>query len=133
MGAGIPKSSFQLKSLSVELAICRLPAHAPVPSWVLESDFFSITRTGEELSVVCPAGRVPPAGNCSAPWRALQVEGPMDLSETGVLATLAEPLARARVPLFALSTFDTDFLLVPAKDLDAAIRVLEEAGHRVCD
>jgi hypothetical protein len=124
---------FQLSVLPGSFAIVRLTADAPLPPWATARDFFSVTRTSEELSVVCPANQVPAGVKVETEWRALKVQGPFALSEIGVLAALTASLAAARVSLFAISTFDTDYLLVGEEKLDAAIAALKAAGHKVVD
>ena len=112
-------------------AICRWPAGATLPDWLHQGTFVSITRTPTELSVVCAADAVPAGTTCEAPWRVLAVRGPLDFALTGVLASLASPLAAAGVSLFAISTYDTDYLLVRGGDVERASEVLKKAGHRV--
>ena len=124
---------FQLTVLPGFFAIVRLAADAPLPSWASTGDFFSVTRTSDELSVVCLATQVPSSLTAETRWRALKVHGPFALSEIGVLAALAAALAHARVSLFAISTFDTDYLLVSDKSLNAAVAALRAAGHGVVD
>ena len=109
------------------LSICRLPKDAPVPQWALSASFYSMVRTEEELSIVCPEGHPPPDIQTNTGWRALKVQGPLDLRETGVLAGLSAPLAEAGIPVFAISTFNTDYLLLKKADLTRAIRVLSPA------
>jgi hypothetical protein len=113
-------------------AVCRLDADAP-QAWAMSgsSSIVSITRTPSELSIVCAQELVPDGVRCERDWRCLSVEGPLDFSLTGVLAALLAPLAEAGVSIFALSTFDTDYLLVGAAQLDLAIEALSAAGHRV--
>jgi len=122
---------FELRVLPGSFAIVRLAPDAPLPPWAAARDFSSVTRTSEELSVVSPENQVPTGVKAETGWRALKVQGPFALSEIGVLAALAAPLAAAKVSLFAISTFDTDYLLVSEKKLDAAIAALKAAGHRV--
>jgi uncharacterized protein len=122
---------FDLTVLPGSFAIVRLAADAPLPPWAAQGGFFSVTRTSDELSIVCLADQVPSAVATETGWRALKVKGPFALSEIGVLATLAAPLALAKVSLFAISTFDTDYLLVSEKQLDVAIAALKDAGHSV--
>lgn len=110
-------------------AISRLPAGSPIPDWAVHGSFFSVTRTGDELSVVCELSRVPVGVHSQPGWRVLKVHGPFILSEIGVLSALAAPLAAAKISLFAVSTFDTDYLLVASETLPAAIAALESAGH----
>jgi uncharacterized protein len=113
------------------LAICRFGPADDLPATVFKASFWSATRTEQELSLVIPEDFVPPGCRCEHGWRALQVAGPLDFSLTGVLSTIAAPLALAGISLFALSTYDTDYVLVRETDLDQAISVLTHAGHRV--
>jgi hypothetical protein len=122
---------FELTVLSGSVAIVRLAADSPLPPWATDTEFFSVTRTIDELSIVCRADRVPRGITAETGWRMLKVAGPFALSEVGVLAALSASLAAAKVSLFAISTFDTDYLLVSEKQLDAAIAALRSAGHRV--
>jgi uncharacterized protein len=122
---------FNLTVLPRTLAIVRLAADAALPIWATRGEFFSMTRATDELSVVCLAGQVPDGVSVEKGWRALKVKGPFALSEVGVLAALAATLANAKVSLFAISTFDTDYLLVSEKQLSAAVAALRSAGHRV--
>jgi hypothetical protein len=120
----------KLLLLSETLCICRLERNAPIPEWALTGGFSSITRTGQELSVVCPQDQVPPGILKQDGWKALQVEGPLDFSLTGVLASLTEPLAKEGISVFAISTYDTDYLLVKEKQLEGAIQKLREEGYK---
>ncbi len=114
------------------LAICRFDAGSPVPVWAVQAQFFSITRTPQELSIVCTESAVPAdLERVERGWRSLRVQGPLDLSLTGVLASLAAPLADAKIPIFALSTFDTDYVLVREETLQPAITALVRADHVV--
>ena len=113
------------------VAICRLEPTEQIPEWALTSDWWSITRTSEELSVVCAETCVPVDVASSRGWRALKFDGPLPLDQTGILASVTAPLAAARVSVFALATFSTDFVLIPAAQQPAAIDALERAGHSV--
>lgn len=115
------------------LAICRLDPLRATPDWVTGSTgpLVSVTRTVTELSIVAPQDEVPPRVRAERDWRAFAIRGPLDLSLTGVLAGLATALADAAIPIFAVSTYDTDWLLVRAPDVDRAVGVLEEIGHQV--
>jgi len=121
----------ELTVLSEHFAISRLDAGSPIPAWATEGSFFSVTRTGDELSIVTELSRVPVGLQSQPGWRILRVHGPFVLSEIGVLATLASPLAEAGISLFAVSTFDTDYLLIASETLVAAIAALEQAGHLI--
>jgi hypothetical protein len=123
--------SLSLSLLPETLAVCRLAPDAEVPAWAWTGEPASVTRTRDELSIVCRMGAVPPGVRVEGGWRCLKVAGPLDFALTGILAALTAPLAAARIPLFALSTFDTDYLLVKAADLDRAAEALRGAGHRV--
>ena len=121
----------ELTVLPERFAISRFAADAPIPPWATQGPFFSVTRTGDELSLVTELSTVP-AGIQSQPgWRVLKVHGPFVLSEIGVLASLAAPLAEEKISLFTVSTFDTDYLLVASETLPAAIAALERVGHTI--
>lgn len=109
--------------------ICRLDPKASLPDWASTGSFISITRTSDELSIVCPDMNVPESMKSDRGWRCLKVEGPLDLSLTGVLASLTGPLAEARINIFAISTYDTDFVLVKEEKFAQAEEVLLRAGH----
>jgi hypothetical protein len=108
------------------LAICRLKPSERVPSWALElhDGFVSITRTPDELSIVCPQDAVPPDTRVEEDWRALVIPGPIPFEATGVLSALATPLADAGIPIFAVSTYDTDYVLVRQSNLERALEAL---------
>ncbi|HEX2524354.1 MAG TPA: ACT domain-containing protein [Terriglobia bacterium] len=122
-----------LAILAQTFAISRLDSGVSIPDWILPCDWWSITRTGDELSIVCPEVQVPAEVISNRGWRCLKVAGPLDLASTGILASLLEPLARARISVFSVSTFDTDYLLVKAQTLGATVRVLSLAGHQILD
>lgn len=123
-----PKLS--LAVLPGKLAVCRLPPEAPLPAWASGS-FLCVTRTAEELSVVVAQERVPPGVECQREFRALRVEGKLDFSAVGILAALARPLAEAGISILAISTFDTDYVLVKQGELGRALAALRAAGHTV--
>jgi hypothetical protein len=123
---------FALRVLDQRLAISRLPADAETPRWAQEATgLVALTRTPTELSIVCAEDAVPAGATEEGGWCALVVEGTLELSEVGVLAELASPLAAAEIPIFVLSTYETDYVLVPAEALQAAVGALERAGHSV--
>jgi len=119
-----------LSVLPETLAICRLEREASVPEWAM-GEFVSITRTPDELSIVCNERDVPSDVKADRGWQALKIEGPLDLALTGVLASIAGPLAEARINIFAISTFDTDYVLVKTDRVTEAIGVLRISGQRV--
>jgi hypothetical protein len=112
-------------------AICRLGSSSPIPAWAIAGPLFSITRTADELSILCDQETVPEGITCERGWRCLRVAGTMPLSVVGVLASLTTPLAEAGISVFAVSTFDTDYLLVKEADFEKAITVLQKAGHSI--
>ena len=114
-------------------AVCRLGPQEPIPSVLSSCAFWSLTRTPDELSVVAPEGAVPATWQAEKGWRCLKVQGPLDFGLTGILSSLSAPLASAEISIFALSTYDTDYLLVRALDLDQAKSVLAAAGHVLVD
>jgi len=116
-----------MRVLPGNLAVCRLDADGPLPAWGFhaEARFFSVMRTPEETSVVCPVDDVPPSvATADKGWRALKVDGPLPLTMTGVTAKLTTPLASAGIPVFALSTYDTDYLLIKSEHLERAVSLL---------
>lgn len=117
------------------LSICRLAPEAAVPAWALAAPFCTVTRTRAELSLICASGRVPAAGLAdglvSHGWRALMLVGPFDFAEVGVLLRVAGPLAAAGVSVMPVATYDTDYVLVRAPQLAAALDALRAAGHVV--
>lgn len=128
-----PEVALRLNVLDRLLAVCRLDPGEKLPTWATQADFFCVTRSPDELSVVCPEGNVPEDVKCEKGWRILQLAGPFEFSLTGVLASVLDPLARAGVSIFAVSTFDTDYVLLKEESLPAAIVALRESGHEVRD
>ena len=120
-----------LSVLPERLAVCRLGPDEVIPDWVFSTWFWSITRTDEELSLILPEELVPSRWKAEKGWRCLKVLGPLDFSITGVLASVSTPLAQAGVSIFAISTYDTDYLLVRNGDFDRAKEVLVGHGHLV--
>jgi len=114
-----------------ELAVSRLPPGDPVPGWATRGAFHANTRTPAELSIVCAAADVPDDVRSEKGWRCFRLAGPIPFEETGVLLSVAAPFAAAGIGMFAISTFDTDYVLVPGRRLADAVRALESAGHRV--
>ena len=123
--------ALQLTLLDAALSVCRLAASEPLPGWCLGHAFVSITRTPEELSVIAPTQAVPAGVQRADGWRALKVHGPFEFSESGVLSSLLAPLAERALPVLAVCTFDTDYLLIRESDLGAAIEAIQDAGHVV--
>ena len=121
-----------LELLPDTLAVCRLEPGAPVPAWAGEpSRFLTVSRTAEELSITTLQSTVPAGVPCERDYRALRVRGPLPLNLIGILAAIADPLAAAGLSIFAISTYDTDYVLVKARDLEPALRALRQAGHQI--
>lgn len=120
-----------LRVMPEPLVVCRLPAGAGAPPWLADEPFTSVTRAPCETSVVCRAGVVPEEVRSEPGWRALKVSGPLDFALTGVLLSLLVPLDAVGVAVFAVSTFDTDVLLVKEAALDDAVAALIGAGHHI--
>lgn len=118
----------QLQSL---YAIVRLGADAPVPDWAHQGEFTSVTRTADEVSIVCASGNLPPHVHSPHRWICLKLEGPFPFSQTGVLLSFIEPLSTSGIPIFAISTYDTDYVLIQQEWCEAAISVLRQAGHEL--
>jgi uncharacterized protein len=123
--------SFHLSLLPDQYVILKLAAKGEIPAWVMNGEFFSVTRSSEELSIVTAHEKVPTQMRSESKWRALKVRGPFALSEVGVLAALAAPLSKAAISIFVISTYDTDYLLINEQQCDAAISALENEGHNV--
>jgi hypothetical protein len=126
------RAKLPLELLPDTLAVCRLAPDAAVPEWAAGSrGFVTISRTAEELSITTVQASVPSGVRCEHDYRAFRVRGPLPLNLIGILASIADPLAAAGLSIFAISTFDTDYVLVKGKDLEAALAALKRAGHRV--
>lgn len=123
-------TNLALSLLAETFAICRLEPEVEIPAWALAGDFFSVTRTKEELSLVCLQKLVPQGIRCEKGFRCVKVGGPLDFSLPGILSSLTVPLAQAEISVLAISTFDTDYLLVREAHLERAVQRLLQAGHR---
>jgi uncharacterized protein len=122
---------FRLSVMQETFAICRLEKDALIPDWALAGRFVSITRTADELSIVAPETVIPSKTRGVRGWSCLKLEGTFELSSVGILASLTGALAHEGISVLALSTFETDYLLVKAEDLTHAIRALAEAGYQI--
>lgn len=119
-----------LRLLPERLAVCKLAPDAAIPIELDEGTLFSVTRTEHELSLVCRESKDLP-GEIERGWRCLEVEGPLEFSQVGILASLTQPLADVGVSIFALSTYDTDYLLIKEAQFQSALAALRAAGHRI--
>lgn len=125
--------ALRLTPLPNRLAVCKLPPRSPLPAWATAGAFWSVTAAADELSIVCDAALAPPDVQAERDWRALAVEGPLDFALVGVLHAITGPLAAAAISLFAISTFNTDYVLVRERAFAAAVVALRAAGHSVAE
>jgi hypothetical protein len=126
-----PEHRLTLRQLEGTYAVCRLPGDGPVPQWAMHGRFVSITHTADELSVICEAAIVPEDVTAERGFCLLGVQGPLDFNLVGVIAGLTRPLAAAKISVFAIATYDTDYLLVRQHDLTRSLEALRRAGHVV--
>ena len=131
MSESASEKSLKLEQFPETLAVVRLAPGAEIPAWAESSSLFSITATARETSLVCARRSVPKKAQQAGPFTAFAVEGPLDFSLTGILATLLQPLADAEISVFTISTFDTDWILVPVGDADRAAEEWRRRGHDV--
>ena len=127
----MPEKILTMKLLKEKYGVCRLDKTELIPEWVKESDFFSITKTLDELSIVCSQNNIPIGVKCEKNWRILKVAGPLDFSLVGILSSITNVLAQQGISIFAISTYDTDYILVKDKDVDNAVGSLCIAGYEV--
>lgn len=133
-GDGDPgdRPALTLEAMPDLLAVCRLAPGADLPDWALRPGaFLTLSRTPDELSITGPQEAVPDGVPCERDYRGLRVRGPLPHHLVGILLSIAGPLADAGISIFAVSTYDTDYVLVKAGRFDAAVRTLEKAGHRI--
>src|ERR1700757_4811641 len=126
----------KLSLLTPTFAICRLDPQDAIPVWALTGSFFTISKTDEELSIVCEEAAIDPEHGMThikvePGWRCLKLHGPIPFETTGVIASLTTALANAGISVSAIATYDTDYLFVKSDRLQDAIRALKSAGHEV--
>jgi uncharacterized protein len=120
-----------LKFLKGKYGVCRLDKSDSTPPWVNPNDFYSITKTSNELSIVCSQDNIPNDIKYEKDWRILKIEGPLDFSLVGILSKISSILAQKGISIFAISTYDTDYILVKDKDMDNAIESLVQENYEV--
>jgi hypothetical protein len=126
------RARLPLELLPDTLAICRLPADAAVPAWASSpAPFLTLSRTADELSITTLQRLVPDEARCERDYQALRVRGTLPPNLVGILLSIAEPLANAGLSIFAISTYDTDYVLLKIRDVPAGLKALRNAGHRV--
>lgn len=124
-------TNLTMRLLEEKYGVSRLEKDQPIPSWCQKGEFYSTTKTSEELSIVCSVQYIPQNIKCERNWRILKVEGPLNFSLIGILASISTLLAKNSISIFALSTYDTDYILVKEKDVDNAITSLRNEGYEV--
>lgn len=122
-----------LKLLKEKFGVCRLDKNSLIPEWSQNSEFFSITKTADELSIVCNEDNIPDDIRCEKDWRILKVEGPLDFSLVGILSKISTILAQKRISIFAISTYDTDYIHIKDKDINNAIELLRKEHYDVIE
>jgi len=125
-----PQHQLKFRRLPATYAIVRLPPDHPIPAWAAKGEFTSITKTADELSVVCLKENIPTDVSVLQHWVCLKLEGPFPFSLTGVLLSFIDPLSKNGIPIFAISTFDTDYVLIQEEFIAAALDLLRAAGHQ---
>jgi hypothetical protein len=126
----VRRHQLKFRWLAGTYAIVRLSNNAPIPNWATNGEFTSITRSPDELSIVCPLVNLPPDVQSAHRWICLKLEGPFPFSQTGVLLSFIEPLSKKDIPIFAISTYDTDYVLIQ-EEFSGAVDVLRQAGHKL--
>jgi hypothetical protein len=125
------RQQLKFRRLPGAYAIVRLAPDASVPGWATKGEFTSITRTADELSIVCPTENLPSDVSSPHRWVCLKLEGPFPFSQTGVLLSFIEPLSSNGIPIFAISTYDTDYVLIKEEFAGMALEGLQAAGHEL--
>jgi uncharacterized protein len=120
---------FKFRQLTGTYAIVRLASNAQVPDWAMRGEFTSITRTADELSIVCPIKNLIADVQSTNRWICLKLQGPFPFSLTGILLSFIQPLSSNGIPIFAISTYDTDYVMIQEEFLEAALDRLKGAGH----
>lgn len=127
---GLLPAEFSIHRLSAQHSLADVLKEFDAPAGALNKSLFATLQSADELSIVCEASLAINAQHTSGPWRAMRVIGQLDFALTGILSGLAAPLAAAKISIFAISSYDTDYLLVNANDLESAVSVLENSGYR---
>lgn len=120
-----------LSTLDGLFAICKLNPQTKIPNWALKGEFYSITRTSEELSILCPQKIIPDEITSVGRWRGLKIEGPFQFTEIGILNSITAPLASVKISLLSISTFDTDYVFIQDDQFEDALLILAANGHEV--
>ncbi len=125
------QKQLKLSLLKDKYGICTLPATTPIPDWALMQSLISITRTKEELTIVCRQDIIPSQCKCDLNWRCFKVDGTFDLNQTGVISSISSPLADAGISIYVISTYNTDYFMVQEDKVNQTISVLSNSGHSI--
>lgn len=125
------KEKLTLKLLKEKYAVARLNKESEVPSWGFKGEFYSVTKTEDELSIVCLEENIPQDTKCEKDWRILKIEGPLDFLLVGILSKISSLMAKNNISIFAISTYDTDYILIKEDNIEKAISVLEENIYKI--
>ncbi|MGG7058353.1 ACT domain-containing protein [Clostridium tertium] len=125
------EKKLNLKLLKDRYSVCRLNRNEEIPKWIFQEEFFSITRTDEELSIVCLQDKIKENIKCEKDWRILKIEGPLDFSLIGILSRISTLMANNDISIFAISTYDTDYILIKEESIKRAIEVLENNNYNI--
>jgi uncharacterized protein len=125
------RHSLKFRSLRESYTIVRLEPDAPIPDWATQGEFTSISRSADELSIVCAATNIPSSIRVPLRWICLKLEGPFPFSLTGILLSFIQPLSDNAIPIFAVSTYDTDYVLIQEEFSEKALSILQQAGHEL--
>lgn len=120
-----------LKILKNRYSVCRLNKNDEIPKWIFQEEFFSITRTDDELSIVCLQDKIKEDIKCEKDWKVLKIEGPLDFSLVGILSRISTLMANNDISIFAISTYDTDYILIKEESIKRAIEVLENNNYNI--
>lgn len=129
----MPEMKLRMSLFKENFGISRLKAEASIPEWSKTGPFYSITKTTEELSMVCLQHAIPSYIKCERDRRLLKVEGPLDFSLIGIISAISTALAKRGISIFTISTYDTDYILVKNNDIDKAIETLIEVGYEIVE
>lgn len=122
-----------LKILPDCIGVCKLDSNSIIPDWAYKGEFFSITKTADELSIVCDEAGIPGSVACEKGWKIFKVQGVLDFSLVGIMASVTTILAKAGIGVFAIATYNTDYILVKDNDLNCAVSALRDGGHTIIE
>lgn len=125
------KKNISIKLLEGKYAVCKLGVTESIPEWCRDNSFVSITRTADELSIVCLQNNVPEGVNAERDWNILKIEGQLDFSLIGIISSISSILAKKEISIFVISTFNTDYILVKEKNIENTIKALLEEEYEI--